>query len=397
MRIYSSIRFLSDVLLWVNNIHLSVKPVYLASAGRVLHSARRNNQLAANRKMTDDKKTTFVPDAAGIDPNIIPVKKLNNGIKMPVIGMGTFGSDKITSSEVADAVVGAAEYGQRLFDCASVYGNEKEIGKALKIIMNGGVPREELFITSKVWNDMHGDGDVIKSCNQSLADLGLDYLDLYLVHWPFPNFHPKGCSVDSRSPDAKPYIHKNYMRTWAQMERLAETGLVRAIGTSNMTIPKMEFLLRDCNIKPAVNEMECHPHFQQTDLLDYLEKNNIQPIGFCPLGSPGRPERDRTPEDTVDMEDPVILKIAKTHGIHPAAVCLKWAIQRGLITIPFSSKRKNYTANLACAVTPPLTDAEMGKIATIDKNNRLIKGQVFLWKEGRTWEDLWDLDGTIAQ
>lgn len=345
--------------------------------------------------MGDVKKTQFVFAEDGIDPNIVPKKKLNNGVEIPVSGQGTFGSDHITNSEVASALVGAAEYGQRLFDCASVYGNEKEIGDALKIVMDGGVPRDELFITSKVWNDAHD--RVVDSCRQSLADLGLDYLDLYLVHWPFPNFHAKGCSVDSRSSDSKPYIHEDYMKTWAQMETLMEQGLVRAIGTSNMTIPKMELLLRDCQIEPAVNEMECHPHFQQPELFDYLIEKNIQPIGFCPLGSPGRPERDRTTDDTVDIEDPVIVKIAEAHGVHPATICLKWAIQRGLIVIPFSTTRRNYTGNLKCSTTAPLSDAEMAEIATIDKNCRLIKGQVFIWEESNGWEDLWDLDGTIAK
>lgn len=347
--------------------------------------------------MSMDFKLEFALPADAIDPNIIPCNTLNNGTEIPVVGMGTFGSDHITPAQVAAAVVDAAGFGQRAFDCASVYGNEKEIGLALKAITDGGVPREDLFVTSKVWNDMHGDGDVIKSCKQSLADLGLDYLDLYLVHWPFPNFHPIGCSVDSRSPEAKPYVHENYMKTWAQMEALVEMGLVRTIGTSNMTIPKMDLLLRDCKIKPAVNEMECHPHFQQPALFDYLVANDIQPIGFCPLGSPGRPERDRTPEDTVDMEDPVIVKIANAHGVHPATICLKWAIQRGLIVIPFSTTRRNYTTNLLCSTTPPLSDAEMAEIATIDKDCRLIKGQVFLWKDNQTWADLWDLDGTIVQ
>lgn len=333
----------------------------------------------------------------GIDPNSIPKKRLNNGVEIPVVGMGTFGSDHVTPGQVADAVIGAAEFGQRAFDCASVYGNEKEIGKALKTIMDGGVPRGELFITSKVWNDMHGESDVIKSCKQSLSDLGLDYLDLYLVHWPFPNFHPPGCSVESRSPDARPYIHEEFMTVWSQMEQLLESGLVRAIGTSNMTVPKMELLLRDARIKPAANEMECHPHFQQPELFDYLMAHDIQPIGFCPLGSPGRPERDRTPTDTVDMEDPVILNIAKAHDIHPATVCLKWAIQRGLIVIPFSTKRRNYTSNLLCSTPPPLTESEMEDIAGIDKNCRLIKGQVFTWNGSRGWEDLWDLDGTISK
>ena len=131
---------------------------------------------------------------------------------------------------------------------------------------------------------------------KSLADLKLDYLDLFLVHWPFPNFHPPGCDVSSRSPDAKPYIHENYMRTWRAMESLIDRGLVRHIGTSNMTVPKLKLVLRDARIKPAVNEMELHPHFQQPELFGFVVDNRIQPVGYCPLGSPGRPERDRTPE-----------------------------------------------------------------------------------------------------
>ena len=123
--------------------------------------------------------------------------------------------------------------------CASVYGNEKQIGKAIKeLIAEGVVTRNELWITSKVWNDMHGEGNVIKSCKQSLADLQLDYLDLYLVHWPFPNYHAPGCDGDSRNPDSIPYSHKSYMTAWRQMEQLCKEGLVKNIGTSNMTIPK---------------------------------------------------------------------------------------------------------------------------------------------------------------
>jgi diketogulonate reductase-like aldo/keto reductase len=337
----------------------------------------------------------MAPDA--IDPASVPSVTLANGEKMPVLGMGTFGSDTYSAAEIAEAVVGAAAFGQRAFDCASVYGNEKEIGGALKIVMEGGVPREELFITSKVWNNMHGDGDVIKSCKQSLADLGLEYLDLYLVHWPFPNFHPPGCTVEARSADAKPYIHANYMKTWAQMEQLVEMGLVKSIGTSNMTIPKMELLRRDCKIKPVVNEMECHPHFQQPELFDYLVAHDIQPIGYCPIGSPGRPERDRTADDTVDIEDPVVVGIARKYGVHPAIICVKWALQRGLVVIPFSTKPAKYKANLKAALMADLTDEEMASIRRIDRGCRLIKGQVFTWQGSRGWEDLWDLDGTIAK
>jgi diketogulonate reductase-like aldo/keto reductase len=332
-----------------------------------------------------------------VDPNKVPKRRLYTGALMPAIGLGTFGSDHVSADEVAQAVEGAADAGYRHFDCASVYRNEDRIGLALREILRGGVRREDLWVTSKLWNDKHGEDDVMESCRRSLADLQLDYLDMYLVHWPFPNFHPPGCSVDSRSPNAKPYIHENFMKTWRRMEALVDAGLVRHIGTSNMTIPKLELLLRDARIKPAVNEMELHPHFQQPQLFEFVSARGIQPIGYSPIGSPGRPERDRTPEDTVDTEDPVIVRIARRLGVHPAVVCIRWAVQRGQTPIPFSTKRANYVANLRGAVGEPLTEAEMREIAGIDRNCRLIKGQVFLWKANQTWEDLWDLNGEIAK
>jgi len=200
--------------------------------------------------------------------------------------------------------------------------------------------------------------------------------------------------VTSRSADARPYIHENYMKTWRKMEEIVDLGLVRHIGTSNMTIPKLKLVLRDARIKPAVNEMELHPHFQQPELFQFVVEHGVQAIGYCPIGSPGRPERDRTPEDTAPTEDPVIVKIARRHGIHPAVVCIKWAVQRGQTPIPFSVN--NYRANLEGVAGDPLSDEEMREIAAIDRNCRLIKGQVFLWKDGQTWEDLWDSNGEIT-
>jgi diketogulonate reductase-like aldo/keto reductase len=235
---------------------------------------------------------------------------------------------------------------------------------------------------------------VIASCRQSLADLRLTYLDLYLVHWPFPNFHPPGCDVTARSADAQSYIHENYMTTWRAMESLVDRGLVRHIGTSNMTIPKLRLVLRDARIKPAVNEMELHPHFQQPELFKFVVDHGIEPVGYCPIGSPGRPERDRTPDDTTPTQDPVVVEIARRHRVHPAVVCIQWAIQRGQTPIPFSIR--NYHANLAGAVSEPLSESEMNELAAIDRNCRLIKGQVFLWKEGQSWEDLWDPTGEIS-
>jgi alcohol dehydrogenase (NADP+) len=331
-----------------------------------------------------------------VDPATVPKRTLHTGAKMPAVGLGTFGSDHVTASQVAEAVKGAAAVGYRHFDCASVYQNEAEVGASLEAIIEGGIKREEIWVTSKLWNDKHGEGDVTESCRKSLADLRLKYLDLYLVHWPFPNFHPPGCDVSSRSPGAKPYIHENYMTTWREMEELVRLGLVRHIGTSNMTVPKLKLVLSDARIKPAVNEMELHPHFQQPQLFQFVVDNGIQPVGYCPIGSPGRPERDRTAEDTAPTEDPVIVRIAERHGVHPAVVCIKWAVQRGQTPIPFSVNPRNYLANLQAAAGDPLSDEEMRAIAKLDHNCRLIKGQVFLWKDGQTWEDLWDMSGEIT-
>jgi alcohol dehydrogenase (NADP+) len=331
-----------------------------------------------------------------IDPSKVPQRKLRGGDTIPGIGMGTFGSDRFSGQDIAKAVEGAGEIGFRLFDCASVYGNEDLIGHSFKNIMKKGVKREELFITSKVWNDMHGKGDVLISCAKTLKDLQLDYLDLFFVHWPFRNFHPKGAAPDYHNSDARPYIQEKYMETWYQMEQLVKRGYVRHIGTSNMTIAKLKLLLRDCTIMPSANECELHPCFQQPELFDYCVGNNILPIGFTPIGSPTRPERDKTPTDVADTEDPIVVKIAKAHNVHPAVICLKWAVQRGQVPIPFSVYPNEYTSNLKCTTEDPLSDAEMKELKGADRKCRLIKGQVFLWDGSKGWEDLWDEDGKIA-
>jgi diketogulonate reductase-like aldo/keto reductase len=319
----------------------------------------------------------------------VPTHTLYTGAKMPAVGLGTFGSDKYSPEQISEAVFGAIECGYRLIDCASVYQNEAQIGEVLqRVFAETSIKREDLFITSKVWNDMHR--EVLKSCEKSLSDLKLDYIDLFFVHWPFPNYHAPGCSGDSRNPDSKPFSVDEFMDTWRQCEELVDKGLVRHIGMSNMTVKKLEEVLPLCRIKPAALELECHPAFQQPELFDYAVAHDIQPIGFCPIGSPSRPERDRTSEDIAATQMPEIVEIAKAHNVHPAIICLKWAVQRGQIPIPFSVKREQYINNLKCVTEDPLTDAEMETIKKADKNCRLIKGQVFLWEDAKGWEDLWD-------
>jgi alcohol dehydrogenase (NADP+) len=259
------------------------------------------------------------------------------------------------------------------------------------------VRREDLFITSKVWNDMHGKGDVLLSLAKTLKDLQLNYVDAYFVHWPFPNYHSPGCDGDARNPDSVPFSVDRFMDTWDQMERIYQTGLAKRICMSNMTIPKLKAVRYYWGVQPALIEMEMHPSFQQAELFDYCVKLGIQPIGYCPIGSPNRPDRDKAPGDVVDTELPEVAAVAQAHGIHPALVCIKWQAQRGSIPIPFSVHEKNYAANLRCVTEDPLTPEEMASIAKAEKNCRLVKGQVFLWAGAKGWEDLWDVDGTLTK
>jgi len=305
--------------------------------------------------------------------------------------MGTFGSDKYGPEEVSLAVMGAIRYGYRFFDCASVYGNEAQIGNVFEEAFQAElVKREDLFITSKVWNDMHGPGKVHASLSKTLADLKLSYVDAYFVHWPFPNYHAPGCSGNSRNPNSVPFSDDRFMATWEQMEEIYDKGLARHLGMSNMTIAKLEAVLPRCRIKPELIEMEQHPSFQQQALFSYCKSQGIAVVGFCPIGSPNRPERDKDPGDVVDTELPEVAEVAKARGIHPALVCLKWAVKRGSIPIPFSVHEKNYQSNLRAVIEAPLSAKEMSLLKRAERGCRLVKGQVFLWPGAKSWEDLWE-------
>lgn len=326
-----------------------------------------------------------------VNPTLVPQRKLSNGMVIPGIGMGTFGNDKFDSKQVADAVYGAIKAGYRLFDGAAAYGNEKEIGKVYARAFNEGiVQREDVTIMTKVWNNMHGQGDVLVACAQSLRDLQLDYVDIYMVHWPFPNYHEPGAHLEGRDPNHVPFSLEEYMTVWRQMEKLVDMGLVRGIGMSNVTITKMEKILPLCRIKPVVLEVEINPTFQQPELFEYCKEHDILPIAYSPLGSPCRPERDTMEGDPVTFEMPELVEIAKTHNCHPATICVKWAVQRGQVPIPFSVYENEYVGNLKCTTEDFLTDEEMEILKKADRNFRLIKGQVFLWESATDWRDIWD-------
>ncbi len=328
-----------------------------------------------------------------IDASKVPQIALPNGGSIPCIGMGTFGSDRVSAEEVAEAVAGAVRAGYRLFDCAACYGNEAQIGQVFQAAFDEGVvERKDLYIMTKVWNDMHR--DVETACRKSIADLRCGYVDMYFIHWPFPNYHAPHCDVDARNPDSKPFSVEEFLDTYRQCEALVDKGLIRHIGISNMTIPKLEAVLGRLRIPPTACEIELHPCFQQQELFDYLNAHHIQPVGYMPIGSPRRPERDIVETDIADLELPEMRAIAQAHGVHPAIIALKWAVQRGQIPIPFSIH--NYIANLECTMTEPLTEEEMRTIGTLERHNRLVKGQVFLWPGAKDWNDLWDEDGRIV-
>ncbi len=328
-----------------------------------------------------------------IDASKVPQITLPNGGSIPCIGMGTFGSDRVSAEEVAAAVAGAVRAGYRLFDCAACYGNEAQIGQVFQAAFDEGVvERKDLYIMTKVWNDMHR--DVETACRKSIADLRCGYVDMYFIHWPFPNYHAPHCDVDARNPDSKPFSVEEFLDTYRQCEALVDKGLIRHIGISNMTIPKLEAVLGRLRIPPTACEIELHPCFQQQELFDYLNAHHIQPVGYMPIGSPRRPERDIVETDIADLELPEMRAIAQAHGVHPAIIALKWAVQRGQIPIPFSIH--NYIANLECTMTEPLTEEEMRTIGTLERHNRLVKGQVFLWPGAKDWNDLWDEEGRIV-
>lgn len=331
-----------------------------------------------------------------VNPADVPKIVLNNGTNMPCIGFGTFGSDHVEGKDVGKAMQMALQLGYRQLDCARAYRNEPEIGKALADVYKSGLlRREDLHITSKVWNDRHREGEILVSCAETLRDLRTDYLDLYLVHWPFPNGHTPGCDINARDPHSRPFFAEEYIMVWRQMERLVDLGLVKSIGVSNMTIPKLNAVWDQMRIKPVVNEIEQHPHLQQPELFEYLKGKNIKVIGHTPLGSPHRPERDRTADDTNILEDDTIIDIAASHGVHPATIAIKWAVQRGTIPVPFSTSATHILSNLRCVVEDPLTDEEMQRIASINVENRLIKAHVLLWEGAPDWRSIWDMDGVI--
>ncbi len=307
---------------------------------------------------------------------------LNTGAVMPVVGLGTWKSPPDKAGQAVKYAL--AEAGYEHIDCAAIYKNEAEIGNSFKEVFGGGVrKREDVFITSKLWNTEHKASHVRKACEATLADLKLDYLDLYLMHWGIaippndaPPTNPFGRWTEQL--DEKGFLITESIsvrETWEAMEELVKAGLVKAIGVANFTGPMLVDLLSYAELKPAVNQVELHPYLQQAELVQFCQYKGITVTAYSPLGSPGNYREKGFP---IIVEDPVIVEIAKKHNKQPAQVLIRWGIQRGTVVIPKSIHPERIKENIE-VFDFELSSDEMESISKLNRNLRFVNSNVW-WK-----------------
>ncbi len=297
--------------------------------------------------------------------------KLHDGTLFPSFGLGTW---KSKPGEVYDAVRHALKVGYNHLDCAAIYGNENEVGEAIRdSIAAGESKREDIWVTSKLWNDMHLKEDVRPAIEKTLNDLKLDYLDLYLIHWPvafkkgqvFPDTGEGYLSLSEAPLEA----------TWEGMLAVKEAGLTKQVGVSNMG-PKRIDALSVVGEVPAVNQIEAHPHLAQNDLLAYCNDKGIAFTAYSPLGSTDRAEAMKKADEPPLLTHPVIEAVASRHDATPGQVLIAWAIARGTSVIPKSVNKGRIEQNLA-ATELELTADDMGEIAALDKGYRIVDARFF--------------------
>lgn len=301
---------------------------------------------------------------------------LSNGSVLPAIGLGTW---KTTRGEAAVAVDAALAAGYRHFDCATIYKNEAEIGEVFHHWLSSGrIRREELFITSKLWNNAHLARHVRPAVERTLRELQLDFLDLYLIHWPIS--FSSDCDHPKRAEQYLPPDDNRLIATWHTMEKLVRKGLLRGIGLSNCKRSRLQELFTAADIKPAVLQVECHPYLQQRQLLDWCRENSIAVTAFAPLGSGDRPENIRNANVIELLNHPVLQKIATETGSTPAAVALAWNLARDVAVIPKSIHPEHLRENLKAA-SLYLSLSQRKRIDQLNCGLRLIDGSPFCSKK----------------
>ncbi|XP_022072493.1 aldo-keto reductase family 1 member A1-B isoform X1 [Acanthochromis polyacanthus] len=292
---------------------------------------------------------------------------LNTGRKMPLLGLGTWKSEP---GKVKQAVVWALEAGYRHIDCATIYGNEVEIGEALQETLgpNKSLRREDVFITSKLWNTQHHPEDVEPSLLKTLKDLKLEYLDLYLIHWPYA-FQRGDVPFPRKEDGTMLYDDTDYKLTWAAMEKLVEKGLVRSIGLSNFNRGQIDDILSVASIKPTVLQVESHPYLAQVELLAHCRDRGLVLTAYSPLGSPDRAWKH--PDEPVLLQEPVIAALAEKYKKSSAQIILRWQTQRGVVSIPKSVTESRIKENLQ-VFDFTLEADEMKSITALNRGWRYI-------------------------
>jgi len=311
---------------------------------------------------------------------------LHDGTPIPAVGLGTW---KPQGEDVYRAVRCAIAAGYRHVDCAAAYANEDVIGRALAdAFAAGDVRREEMWVTSKLWNDRHAPQHVQPALEQTLEALGLDHLDLYLMHWPValrPGVMFPRTGSDFVHPEEIPIE-----TTWAAMAELVGAGLTRYVGVSNFTASKIRRVHEATGVLPAVDQVELHPYLQQSELLEATRAMGVVLTAYSPLGTPDSEAMFRRNDAFRLLDDPVIGRIAAAHGVTPGQVLVGWAVRRGTIVVPKSTNEGRIRENLAAADLA-LDPDDMTAIAGLDRGHRYIDGS-FWCSEGSPWTtaSLWD-------